>query len=574
MSLDQHDHATAIASLVDAVSADRLMEYSSTLAQWTKLSGSPEERVAFDYIENTLRGWGLETERFSPQCLVSWPLSAALTDLATGTSFACITHSFSTSTEPDGVTAPLVYVGQGEAADYRAVSAPRFIALAEGPATPDNAVAAESSGAVGVVHISAGAYPKEMIISPVWGTPTPETIHRLPTLPHVSVNEATGETLKQMLDEGPVEIRLTSEVETSWKPLPILVTNIDAADDTDDFVLLSGHVDAWHYGALDNGTANASMLEIARVLTADRKDLRRNVRIAFWSGHSHARYATSAWYVDEFWTELQEHCVAHVNIDGPGARGATNLQEAPTMAEAFDLAAAVIEGESSQSLEYHRMSRMGDQSFWGAGIASAYVTVSSPGPDGSMEWHHTPLDTMDYVDPALLERDARVLLATVARFATDRLLPLNHRRVVDEITSELTDLSSSSSALDLTSVLEDANHLGSALDSFYGAIDRQLDDAQAELVNQAILAIGRCLVPVNYTRSGPFEQDLALPAPCLPGLQEMRDAPALPTNSQERLLMETKLRRERNRVRHALREAARIANDTATRLEVTRYSGS
>ena len=87
--------------------------------------------------------------------------------------------------------------------------------------------------------------------------------------------------------------------------------------------VFSGHVDSWHYGAMDNGTANATMLEVARLLAQHRDELYRGLRVIFWSGHSHGRYSGSTWYVDNHWEELHDRCVAHVNVDSTGARGAS-----------------------------------------------------------------------------------------------------------------------------------------------------------------------------------------------------------------------------------------------------------
>src|SRR5688500_6613614 len=81
------------------------------------------------------------------------------------------------------------------------------------------------------------------------------------------------------------------------------------------FVMLTGHLDSWYLGAMDNATANATMLEVARLMAAQRTRLRRGVRVLFWSGHSHGRYSSSAWYADNFFVELDERCVAHVNAD-------------------------------------------------------------------------------------------------------------------------------------------------------------------------------------------------------------------------------------------------------------------
>ena len=72
---------------------------------------------------------------------------------------------------------------------------------------------------------------------------------------------------------------------------------------------------------MDNGSANAVMLEVARILSKYKKELRRGLRLAFWSGHSHGRYAGSTWYADNFWLDLEKNCVAHVNTDSAGAKG-------------------------------------------------------------------------------------------------------------------------------------------------------------------------------------------------------------------------------------------------------------
>jgi hypothetical protein len=126
-----------------------------------------------------------------------------------------------------------------------------------------------------------------MIVSPVWGSPTPDTIGRLPNVPIVSVDAASGDRLKGLLEAGPGRARVRTEVDTRWRPIPTLLADLDV--DGRDYVLFSGHVDSWHYGAMDNGTANATMVEVARILAQHRGELRRGLRLAFWSGHSHAR---------------------------------------------------------------------------------------------------------------------------------------------------------------------------------------------------------------------------------------------------------------------------------------------
>src|SRR5262249_15293728 len=126
-----------------------------------------------------------------------------------------------------------------------------------------------------------------------------------------------------------------------------------------------------------------TQLETLRVLAkrpefASGSPLRRGLRVAFWSGHSHGRYSASTWYADAFWRELNARCVAHVNVDSTGGIGAEVLDDANTMAETTGLAAEAIRDVAGQQLEFRRFSRNGDQSFWGTGLPGVFVGLSHP----------------------------------------------------------------------------------------------------------------------------------------------------------------------------------------------------
>ena len=74
-----------------------------------------------------------------------------------------------------------------------------------------------------------------------------------------------------------------------------------------------------------------------------------------------------------------------------------------------------------------------------------------------------------------------------------------------------------------------------------------------------LIELGRLLIPVNYTRGGPFEHDLALgtAAAARPG-RRRHARPARPRPSDGLRFLRTSLERERNRVEHALRAALRL----------------
>ena len=120
------------------------------------------------------------------------------------------------------------------------------------------------------------------------------------------------------------------------------VVEIRGQEDPDEFLLVHGHYDSWYEGIGDNATGDAALLELARVLWGLRGQLKRTVRIAWWPGHSTGRYAGSTWYADTFADEIDEHCIAQLDIDSPGCAGATAYEEVMWMAEADGLCRSAI----------------------------------------------------------------------------------------------------------------------------------------------------------------------------------------------------------------------------------------
>src|SRR5947209_3420767 len=422
--------------LVDSVSTDRLMEDTREIARWVRLSGSPEERRAFAYIERRLREAGLRTQLLEHDALISLPQSAALRlSDPDPDDIPCITHSFAVCAPRDGIAAEAVAVREGPPAGTLSGR----VAIVDGLATPDDVAKLQSAGAVGVVFLNRDPLVHEMIVSTIWGSPTPLQMGQLPSVPVVSTaGEAAARVRARLAGRRPVRAQITAVVQTEWRRLPLLTADLDRTSD-DTFVLLAGHVDSWHYGAMDNGGANAVMLEVGRLLAQTR--LSRGFRLAFWSGHSHGRYAGSTWYADSHWEELDARCAAHLYIDSVGGRGATKLDAGYCMPETREVGVQAIGALTGQQYRGTRVGRSGDQSFLGIGIPSLFMSLSehpADGPQASRDfaatgiaaggglgwWWHTPEDTVDKLDPAALTRDARIYAAAVHILCASPVLPL------------------------------------------------------------------------------------------------------------------------------------------------------
>jgi hypothetical protein len=172
------------------VSATELDRHLRAIAAEVRLSGSPGEARAFDYIEGQLATFGNAVNRYESEALIGYPLRASLQVLgADPFTVHANGYSLSSSTRPEGVTGELVFIGTGLPADYEQVEARGKIVLSDGLAMPGKARAASLAGVVGQIHINDEQI-HEMCLSPVWGTPTPETAPLLPDVPAVGITRA------------------------------------------------------------------------------------------------------------------------------------------------------------------------------------------------------------------------------------------------------------------------------------------------------------------------------------------------------------------------------------------------
>jgi hypothetical protein len=544
--------------LADSVSGPDMMENLREIARWVKSSGDAEELEALRFIERRMQDYDFRTQILMHDAYVSLPGKATVT--VDGRALTCITQSFSRSGTVTGVPA---YLGHGTEADFAGRDLAGKILLFEGMATPAVAQRASRAGAAGQLHISHHEHIHEMCISPVWGSPGTATLAELPTTIACSVNHADGGAIRDALASGgqPVVV-LMAEVDTGWRQTPILVAEIEAPGGEADapFVLLSGHHDTWYYGVMDNGSANAGMMEAARLCAQHRARWRRGLRVCFWSGHSHGRYSGSAWYADTHWDELDRRCVAHVNVDSLGGTGATVLENAAAMTELRGLAAEAVQTHSGQTYKGKRKARNSDESFVGIGIPSMFGSISEqPAKHAQARnalgwWWHTPHDLLDKIDEANLVRDTRVLTHAVWKLLAEPVLPLDHAATAEALLRDLEPLAERlAGRLSLNGLVASATALRDAAGQV--AARAAADGAAAARASAALMRASRALVPANYTPGDRFGHAAALPLPAWAALQPVRDLAATEPGTDAARFAMVDAMRARNRLSHALREA-------------------
>lgn len=573
--------------LLDAVTLETpwaLVETFACMPRWM-----PEDvNRSADVIVAMLESHGIPVTVHEPEIHLSIPLEASVE--AGGATHRAKPPTASLPV-PDGMTAPLVYLAANLKAlrSYSRDVAELFggsiaseeearrlvsgrIVVTEGFGNPALASLIEEWGGRGLIAANPGVDIHWGTCTTIWGTPDLDDLSRKPRIPVVAVNRPSGEALMALARAGGSATIRTRLTEGFFRQ-KIPVVHIPGAAEPDDFVLVHGHYDSWDVGVGDNATGDATLLEMARVLWANRTTLRRSVRIAWWPGHSTGRYAGSTWYADAFALELDEHCVAQINCDSPGCRWATSFHQTTTMSETASLVRDAITAVVPDAVfAAKRPNQAGDYSFNNIGITSFYMLSSTmpealkrekgyydvSGCGGNIAWH-TENDTIEIADRDNLLRDIRIYLLSTLRVANAELLPFDFVATADEFAATVERYAAAAGDhADLTPA-------GAATAAFRDAVSRFQEAARARRIptgraNPMLKRLARILVPVNFTRRPRFAHDPAFTAPPLPILAV---ATELSRHRGATLgFAKTQLLRGQNRYVAAMREAARLVEDS------------
>ncbi len=562
------------AAVQELITPQGLEEQAAAIVQYERPSGSAGENAAIDHIVEALRAAGVEVEVHTYQAYASIPVAATIEVLGAGFAPEAITYSFSAASDnlearlvdggslrdlprlEPGTGERLVLTGEVDAPGSAAKGYPDVrgaFALIDGNPGTASVDRLEILGAVGVVYVNQEERLNDLIVTSTWGTPSLRNYHRLPKLPAVHVKRSDGETLRRLLGQGPVRVRISTEVDVGWRPHCLAVARVAAPDPDVPFVLFGGHIDGWYHGGTDEGAANAAMVELAKAFHRHRDRLRRGLVVAWWPGHSNARYGGSTWFADHYFDDLRRRGVAYVNVDGIGQMDAQRFG-ASASAALTSLAAEVVVNGTGAEVSPRRPGRNSDQSFNGIGLPLLQISHSRLAEDGSYGWWHTPDDTFDKIDFDVLKTDTDLYAEALAALLGAPLLPVD---LVAE-TSALGEAIANREAeaadrFDLSAASRRVARLQELAERVHEAVARGADrGADTDL---ALVGIIRPLHRVLYSPSSPFHPDPGLDSSPLPGLSPLRILSSADAGGSTYRFAEVSLVRERNRLLEALDES-------------------
>ena len=433
-------------SLVDELDFENILKHINFFSSLeTRVTGYPSFYNASSYIKSEFANLNITTE--VQEFEVAVPLDKGSTievHLRNGSKVILKAHSLwpnfiqTCKTPPEGIEGELVYVGAGGEDDFKNRDVRGKIVLAElsySPPRPEKVKNAERNGAKAVIIMNWGPRDKKVIgrgaIKWVWGNPTPETWPLMPKIPSINISRAAGEYLKKLLEKhGHVRVWLRLDNIREWvkakQPMGIIRGTVEA----EKFILVNGHLEAWGKTATCNSCGNAAMLELARVFMKHKSSLRRSIMFAFWDGHEIAEAAGSTWFVDKYWANLNRNCIAYINIDSPGLKGAS-VYVARAPPETWDLIDRIGE-EFNINIKKYMPRKTGDNSVLGIGIP--YIGIMATYTERELReilnwatlgwWYHSNEDTLDKVDNELLMEHLK-LYASLTVSYTHLTLPTN-----------------------------------------------------------------------------------------------------------------------------------------------------
>ena len=492
-----------------------------------------------DMIAAQLKSAGIPVTMHEPKLFLSLPGPASVTIGAK--TYTAKPPAFSVSV-PKGISAPMEYMvpTKREFAHHQRLDRTKYqgkIVVTEGISLPMLTSEIEAMGAVGIIAVNPGERIHWSTASTIWGTPEVDEFDLLPKIPSLAVNRSDGAAVLAAAKKGETATIKTS-LETGWFPQKLPVVHIDGGVESDRFVFLHGHYDSWQVGVGDNGTGNACMLEIARVLWENRKSLRRSVRLAWWPGHSTGRYGGSVWYLDAHAQDFAKQCVMQMNCDSPGCVGATDYTSITMMPETVDAVTGIVKRVTGQTPKPKRPNRSSDYTFYNIGISGAFMASSMMPPTevkkrgwhhvggcgGNIAWH-TEDDVYEVADKGVLEKDIRLYLDAVLTFANAEVLPLDYRASVKEIAAAVAGYQKvAGKRLDLSPVTAALVGLDKKVAAFNKAAAAKT--LSARVANDVMRDLARALVPLNYARRAAHQQDPAVTLPPVPLLSIAADLDA------------------------------------------------
>ena len=236
--------------------------------------------------------------------------------------------------------------------------------------------------------------------------------HHVPMgeLPAAALSPPDADQLTRLLARGPVTVNLDIAVDTAESaPSGNVIAEIEGGAHKDEIVLLGCHLDSWDLGtgAIDDAAGCGIAVGAAKLIDALPGTPDRTIRVVLFGSEEPGLFGGDA-YTRQHAEEAGKHVLAAESDFGADriwkfqTRFGEGAMDYAKAMQSVLVPLGVVPGDN----EAHGSSDIG-------GLRDAGVPVVTPYQDGRdyFDYHHTPDDTFDKIDPEAFRQNVAVYAA-------------------------------------------------------------------------------------------------------------------------------------------------------------------
>src|SRR5215813_13949618 len=375
-----------------------------------RLSGSPQAQRAVEYVAEEMRKVGLEVklEKVMVPHWVRGLETGELTQfpgMAPGTTQKIVLTALggSVATPPEGMIRPVVVVNKFDEqlqAQGQGLEAYRQSVIYRS----GGAVAAASLGAVAALNRSAGGGAYRL---PHTGaTRYAEDVQPIPA---AAITAEDADLIGRLAAQGEVKMRLTLTPQT----LPDVesfnvVADLKGGESPDQVIIVSGHLDSWDLGTgvLDDAAGVAVAMQVANLCKQLNLRPKRTIRVIAWMNEENGRRGSVTYFQNQK-DNLVNHIAAIESDLGAGRPIGFFAHVTSNALPMLQPIASVLQNSGAGVIRPVTDSVGADIS----ALENAGIRGFAPIQDERtyFNYHHTPADTFDKVNPRELAENAAVV---------------------------------------------------------------------------------------------------------------------------------------------------------------------
>ncbi|MFN2369593.1 MAG: M20/M25/M40 family metallo-hydrolase [Candidatus Krumholzibacteriia bacterium] len=414
--------AATLADLADPWAYRTLGELCDTIGP--RLAGSPAMARAVAWAEQTMKAAGCDSVWTEPVTIPHWTRGREWARCTAPVEFDLVMTGLGLSdgTGPDGIEAEVLAVRDFDELDARAAEAAGRIVLFNmawegyGPTVQYRSQGASRAARHGAVAVLIRSVTGNSLATPHTGMMRYE--EGVPRIPAAAVTVEDAGRLQRLADAGLApRVRLMMEARNRGETVcHNVIGEIRGAAKPQEIVLVAGHLDSWDVGtgAHDDGAGCVIALAAARRLLAGGARPERTVRVVFYTAEEIGGLGGTA-YRDAHRDELPRHVAALESDSGAFAPAGFTVQgDSLIVAAVADHALAVA------ALGAGKVSPG-----WSGVDIGPICREGVPGighrVDGAryFDYHHSPADTFDKIDPQDLARNVAAVAGLVRAICSD-----------------------------------------------------------------------------------------------------------------------------------------------------------